>query len=207
MNFGGAITTPLIQTVAQGNIGVQNLPTSTPAASKTTSEVTKEISDITSVEEELTEAERFPGTITYNCPQGMAKYYRREKPYPKKDGTIRAYYICCRSQATSKCTGSIHLVFNEVTRKTNTIIRRAHLPQCEQLILRPEVNTVVKDAKKEMSSLAKDMATNSTLSNREIANEVIKQTEAKYKGISSNINTLKLKFFDVRIWSYSRASD
>ena len=33
-----------------------------------------------------------------------------------------------------------------------------HFPHCEQLVLKPERTTVVTDAKVEMSSLAKDMA-------------------------------------------------
>jgi hypothetical protein len=39
----------------------------------------------------------------------------------------------------------------------------------------------VKDVKQEMSSLAKDMAADTTLTNRQIAQEVIRQTEEKYK--------------------------
>ena len=40
-----------------------------------------------------------------------------------------------------------------------------------------------------MSSLAKDMATSTTLSCREIANAVIKQTEDNYKGNYNHTTT------------------
>ena len=74
------------------------------------------------------------------------------------------------------------MVYNPKTNETTTIVRRPHVPHCEQLVLKPERTIQVKDAKIEMSSLAKDMATSTTLSCREIAKAVIKQTEDKYKG-------------------------
>ena len=111
-----------------------------------------------------------------NFPKISKKYYKWEKLYPPKNGTITAYYICCRSQSTSKCSSSIHLVYNPKTKATNTIISRPHVPHCEQLVLKPERTSVVKDAKIEMSLLAQDMASSANLSSREIAKAVIKQT-------------------------------
>jgi hypothetical protein len=107
-----------------------------------------------------------------SCPQELTKYCKKEKPYPRKDGLVTAYYIC------SKCTASIHLATNT----TSTIVRRAHVPQCEQLIVKPEKTVIVKDVKQEMNSLSKDMAADTTLTNRQIAKEVIRQTEEKLKG-------------------------
>jgi hypothetical protein len=109
--------------------------------SESTSGSSKEVSDITSAGDssEAVKTEKFPGTITFNCPQGLTKYYKKEKPYPRKDGLITAYYICSKSQSTSKCTASIHLIYNPATNTTSTIVRRAHVPQCEQLIVKPEL--------------------------------------------------------------------
>jgi hypothetical protein len=47
-----------------------------PAVSESTSE---NLSSVTGEAEEL-----FPGTITYNCPQEMTKYYSKGVPYQKE---------------------------------------------------------------------------------------------------------------------------
>ena len=167
LHFGSSLATPIpaATTLMLSSVlppGTPNVTIATESAPAVSESNTENLSSVTGESEEM-----FPGTITYNCPQGMMKYYSKGVPYEKRDGTTTAYYVCSRNQSTSKCTASIHLVHDP---KTGKIVRRPHVPNCEQLIERPEKNTILKNVKKDMSSLAKDFASTTILTDREIAN-------------------------------------